>query len=157
MLFGKRRSIMFKTIVWATDGSPNADRALATALELARDGDGKLLAVHADERLRGRAGNAPLLADESDIVFELEDKVSELVSLGVDAELVLARGHDDPADLVANVARERKADVVVIGTRGHGRAAGMLLGSMTQRLLHVAPCAVLAVSPHAAVPAATAH
>jgi nucleotide-binding universal stress UspA family protein len=144
---------MFKTIVWATDGSPDAERALPTALELTRDGDGKLLAVHADERLRGRPGNAPRLADEEDIVLLLERRVGELAELGIDAELVVVSGHGDPADLIAEAAAEHKADVVVIGTRGHGRIAGAVLGSVTQRLLHVAPCAVLAVPPHVAVAA----
>jgi len=47
-------------------------------------------------------------------------------------------------------------DLVVVGTRGHGRVAGMLLGSVTQSLLQVAPCPVVAVPPHvtAAAPAA---
>ena len=148
---------MFKTIVWATDGSAQAERALATALDLVRDTDGKLLVVHADDRLGGRAGSAPVLADELEIVSSLEHKVEELVGLGCDAELVVVHGTAvDPADLVARVARERAADVIVVGTRGHGRVSGMLLGSITQRLLHVAPCAVLAVPPVAApVPAAS--
>jgi nucleotide-binding universal stress UspA family protein len=45
----------------------------------------------------------------------------------------------------AAVARDTPADVIVVGTRGHGRVAGLLLGSVTQRLLHIAPCPILAV------------
>ncbi len=148
---------MFKTIVWATDGSEGAQRALQTALDLARDGDGRLLVVHADDHLRGRAGNVSVLADEREIVQKLEAKLRDLLELGVDAELVVVKGvASDPADLVAKLATERGADVIVVGTRGHGRFAGMLLGSVTQRLLLVAPCAVLAVPPQAAVPAGAA-
>ena len=58
----------------------------------------------------------------------------------------------EPADLIADVAHESDADLIVVGTRGHGRVAGMLLGSVTQRLLHVAPCPVLAVPAKVAVP-----
>jgi nucleotide-binding universal stress UspA family protein len=46
---------------------------------------------------------------------------------------------------VFDVARDVGADVIVVGTRGRGPLAGLLVGSVTQRLLHVAPCPVLAV------------
>jgi nucleotide-binding universal stress UspA family protein len=148
---------MFKTIIWATDGSHEAERALPSALDLAREGDAKLLVVHANERFGGRAGGVPRLADEDEIVSALRAKVHELVESGVDAEFRVIHGTDrDPGDLVAKVARESAADVIVVGTRGHGRLAGMLLGSVTQRLLHVAPCPVLAVPPSVEAPASAA-
>lgn len=137
---------MFKRIIWATDGSEAADRALQTALDLTAESKGELLVVHADERLGGRSGGAPVLADEEDVQAALTSKVSELKQSGVDATFRVVHGTNiDPADLIAGVAKEFDADVIVVGTRGHGRIGGMLLGSVTQRLLHVAPCAVLAV------------
>jgi nucleotide-binding universal stress UspA family protein len=137
---------MFKTIIWATDGSEFADRALPTALDLTAEAHGKLFVVHADAHLGGRAGGVPVIADEEDVQRELVSKVNELVELGIDAIFRVVHGtNKDPADLIADVAREVDADLIVVGTRGHGRVAGMLLGSVTQRLLHVAPCPVLAV------------
>jgi hypothetical protein len=70
-----------------------------------------------------------------------------------------------PAHEIADVAREVGADLIVIGTRGHTPIAGLSLGSVTLRLLHVAPCPVLAVPAIATVrchlanprPAATPH
>jgi nucleotide-binding universal stress UspA family protein len=47
--------------------------------------------------------------------------------------------------MLADTARDAGADVIVAGTRGHAPVAGLLLGSVTQRLLHIAPCPVLAV------------
>jgi nucleotide-binding universal stress UspA family protein len=144
---------MFKTIVWATDGSEAADRALPTALELTAEANGRLFVVHANERLGGRAGGVPVLADEEDLQSKLVSKVNDLVESGVNASLQVVSGlNTGPADLIADVAKESDADLIVVGTRGHGRAAGMLLGSVTQRLLHVAPCPVLAVPVKAAVP-----
>ena len=137
---------MFKTIIWATDGSEAAERALPTALDLTAQASGTLLVVHADARLGGRASGVPMIADEEDVESKLRSKVNELVESGIAASFRVIRGTaKDPADLIAEVAREVDADVIVVGTRGHGRVAGMLLGSVTQRLLHVAPCPVLAV------------
>lgn len=145
---------MSKKIIWATDGSEDANRALPTALELAANG-GKLIVVHADERLGGRPGNVPALADEDELQAAIRSKVRELEESGLDATFNVVHGTNrDPADLIAEAAKDEKADMIVVGTRGHGRVAGMLLGSVTQRLLHVAPCPVVAVPPQVEAPAA---
>ena len=52
-----------------------------------------------------------------------------------------------PAQGIADIAEEVEADVIVVGTRGHWAIGGLLVGSVTQRLLHVAPCPVLSVPP----------
>ena len=94
---------------------------------------------------RSRRG-APVFADEEDLQREFVAKVDDLVQSGVKASFHVVSGlNTEPADLIADVAKEADADLIVVGTRGHGRVAGMLLGSVTQRLLHVAPCPVLAV------------
>jgi nucleotide-binding universal stress UspA family protein len=126
------------------------------AVALTATTNGKLLVVHADERLGGRAAGAHVLADDEDIQSELASKVSELIESGVDARLYVVHGlNREPADLIADAAKENDADVIVVGTRGHGRVAGMLLGSVTQRLLHLTPCPVLAVPVKVAVPVAS--
>jgi nucleotide-binding universal stress UspA family protein len=50
-----------------------------------------------------------------------------------------------PAHEIAELARDSGADLIVVGTRGHAALPGLLLGSVTQPLLHVSPCPVLAV------------
>ena len=116
---------MFKTIIWTTDGSEAAERALPVALDLTAQVNGMLLVVHADERFGGRASGVPVIADEDDVEAELAAKVNELVESGVNASFHVVRGTGkDPADLIADVAKEGWADLIVVGTRGHGSRVG---------------------------------
>ena len=145
---------MFKNIVWATDGSESADRALAFAEKLASTPGAKLFAVHADEHFAGgRSSGSPVLADEDGLEASIRRQVETLREEGVDAsfEVVPCTAGRIPHTL-ADYASEVDADVIVSGTRGHSGLAGILLDSVAQGLLHTAPCPVLAVPP-AAVPA----
>jgi nucleotide-binding universal stress UspA family protein len=140
---------MYKTIVWATDGSESADKALPQAKALAQQDGAELVIVHAVEVFAGsRAAGVHLYADEEELKEKLEQLVSGLRTDGIDARLRVVNSVGiQPAHTIADVARETAADLIVVGTRGHTALAGVLLGSVTQRLLHVAPCAVLAVPP----------
>jgi nucleotide-binding universal stress UspA family protein len=145
---------MFKTIIWATDGSESADRALPYAKALATAGHGNLVVVHANEILGGRAGGYPVLADEDEVRAKIRRQVEEAREEGLDAKFQLVNAIGvAPAHMVAETARKAGADVIVVGTRGHAPVAGLLLGSVTQRLLHIAPCPVLAVPAAAHVSA----
>jgi nucleotide-binding universal stress UspA family protein len=83
--------------------------------------------------------------------------VEEARKEGVDASFTILPGlAHGTAHAIADRARELDADVIVAGTRGHGVVAGLLLGSVTQRLQHVAPCPVLVIPSHEATAAAAA-
>jgi nucleotide-binding universal stress UspA family protein len=138
---------MFETIVWATDGSELADRALPYVTELGTVHNAKIVAVHANELLYGRYGGAPLLADEPDLRAKVERQVAELKKAGFDVELELPTGSTDVAALIAKAAEDANADLIVVGTHGHGGLAAALLGSVARGLLHTAHCPVLAIPP----------
>lgn len=144
---------MYDTLIWASDGSEGADLALREVRRLVQTG-GHIVAVHCDQRLYGRAGTWPVLADEEDLRAKIGRQVDELRAEGVEIELDVRRSHREAADVVAEAAAELSADVIVCGTRGHGPLTGAFLGSFTQRLLHVAPCPVLAVGPRSGLAAA---
>ena len=139
---------MFKTIIWATDGSELADNALEVVVDLARTHESHIVAVHADERLKGRFGMAPVLADEPELRDKIHAQVEHLRETGLDAELKFAVGATHPADeLIAQAAQQVEADLIVVGTHGRGAIGSALLGSVAKGLLHVAPCPVLVVPP----------
>jgi len=142
---------MFEVIVWPSDGSKNADRALEHARRLAEVSSGVLIAVHVQESLVEKWAGYPVQIDEGEVERKIEAQVAELRDAGIDATYerrdALSGG---AAHVVAELARERGAQLIVTGTRGHGPVAGLLLGGVTQRLLHVAPCPVLVVPPKSA-------
>jgi nucleotide-binding universal stress UspA family protein len=136
---------MFKTIVWATDGSESADAALPYAKSLAVQNGAALVVVHAVEHIVGRGGGY-LHVNEDELQAKIERQTAELKEAGLDVRSKAVSGAaTGAAHMIAEVAREVGADVIVVGTRGHTALAGLLVGSVTQRLLHVAPCPVLAV------------
>ena len=137
---------MFKKIVWATDGSNAANHALAFAKELVELSHGTLVVIHVKELMIGRAGGYPVFADEGEIEAAIREQFGELKEAGVDASLqVITEAGSNPAHAIADAAKAEGADVIIVGTRGHGPMVGLLLGSVAQRLLHIAHCPVLAV------------
>ena len=136
---------MFKTIVVAVDGSPSSDRALEYAKGLAQEGSSKLVLAHVTELIAGRAAGTVRLG-EDELVEKIRARAQELKQSGVDAELQVARTMTGgPAVAVAEIAEQAGADVIVTGTRGHTALTGLVVGSVAQRMMHVAPCPVLVV------------
>lgn len=143
---------MFETIVWATDGSGTADHALPFALELVARDAARLVVVHVRELVVGRMGGYPMYADEPDIKARLAEQVASLRESGVDVVLVersCTSGH--AAKLIAEIAEEHDAGLIVLGTHGHSRIGGALIGSTTQALLHAGNLPVFAVPDGAGV------
>jgi nucleotide-binding universal stress UspA family protein len=136
---------MFKTIVWSTDGSEHAQRALPYVKGLAREDGATITIVHVVERIEGAgAVGIPRRADESELQAQLKELADDLSEEGFSVSLVI-RGDVGvrPAHEIVDVARELGADLIVVGSRGLSAIGGLLLGSVAHRLLHIAPCPVL--------------
>lgn len=141
---------MFTRIVWATDGSPTADQALAHAVAIAvRDG-AELHIVHVAEKLVGsKAAGLDVFANED----ELRAKALRQAHAAHDGSDLVCLVHIVPgrmtrvAERIHELADGIGADLIVVGTRGHGPLGALVLGSVTQELLHLSSCPVLAVPP----------
>ncbi|HLK46272.1 MAG TPA: universal stress protein [Acidimicrobiales bacterium] len=145
---------MLTSIIWATDGSDYADHALPFVEQLARAFSATITVVHVDQRLVGRAGGYPVYADEPEIKEKIRQQTARLAEAGFDVTCRVITGTvHAPADLIADVARELDADLIVVGSHGHGFLTAALAGSVTTRLLHVAPCPVFAVPARVPIPA----
>lgn len=141
---------MFKVIIWATDGSSGAEQALPFAKGLARTYGARLVVVHVNEIAfgRGAPGGYPVNYDEDEVQGAIQKHVEDLKQEGLDATLqvpnVLVGG---AAHVIEEIADKEGADLIVVGTRGHGPIAGLLLGSVPHRLLQIVHCPVLVVPP----------
>lgn len=139
---------MFNKVAWATDGSQDADQALAVAKMLAAEGGKQMLVIHCEELIPPGKGGGPFpaLVNEDELQAKIHGQVAELSRDGTSAKLEMIRsGTGGAAHVIAEVAKDGGADVIVVGTRGHTAIGGLLLGSVTQRLLHIAHCPVLVV------------
>ena len=101
---------MFKTVLWATDGSETAARALPYALAFVAGEKAKLVVVHVREIFVGRGGGYPVLADETELREKIAEQVNDLRAEGLDATYIVrtcTAGH--AAHTIADVARELEA------------------------------------------------
>ncbi len=131
------------TVIVGYDGSPDAKRALTWAAEFARMKDMPLRAVVALGDLRLRQ------VTELDQEWE-RFRVDELTAdaRGAVAELSLddvALDVVESAPAVALMVDADETSVIVLGSRGHGRITGALIGSVTQHVTQHAPCTVVVV------------
>jgi nucleotide-binding universal stress UspA family protein len=138
-------------VVVGVDDSPAADGVLATAFEVAESRDCGLVAVHTYlPPVPLWIGDIPASAvdtPEQDAVERA--RLDELLAPwrekypAVPAHEMLS--HDSAAAALVGVSRG--AQLVVVGSRGHGALAGTLLGSTGMQLIHHADCPVLVVRP----------
>lgn len=128
-----RRSMLrrMKRIVIATDGSAGAGEALETGLSLARESGAVATLVYV-RSLSSELAQARAVLSEAAVLAE---------QAGVEFETEILEGN--PAGRVAEIARLRDADLIVVGSRGRGAFAGALLGSVSVELVHRADRPVL--------------
>jgi nucleotide-binding universal stress UspA family protein len=133
-------------IVVGVDGSEQSKTAFRWALEEARLRGATVQAVYAWAiRFAGGMGVVvpqPTVEEEAEQGERMLDAVIAEVGAGdVDVERVAVEG--GPARVLVETARG--ADLLVVGSRGHGGFAGLLLGSVSQQCATHAPCPVVIV------------
>lgn len=141
-----------KRVLVATDGSSSAGRALDVAARLAADSQAELailtaaqLRVSPELKEFGRAESlATSEIQELEASSILSKAQARATDVGIKKVTTLAR-QGDPAEAILSAAQELRADVIVMGRRGRGRLEGLLLGSVSQKVVSLAPCAVMTV------------
>lgn len=141
---------MYKRILVAVDGSETAQRALGSALELARLAGSSVRVVHAFEASTYLAGMAyePAVIDRAREYAEdvLAAALRTAKDSGLPADsLLLDSPTERLGELVARAARQWPADLIVVGSHGRRGIGRVLLGSGAEDVLRLAPVPVLVV------------
>jgi nucleotide-binding universal stress UspA family protein len=145
-------SMRRQEIVVGVDAPPIGEPALAFAFEEAALRGARLRAVHvwSDPGATGLGGTTPLVYNPEVVTEEhtrrLNDGLATWREKYPEVEVVTEVVHGRPVRILAGVSA--RADLLVVGTRGRGGFAGLVLGSVSHGLLHHSHCP-LAVVPSA--------
>lgn len=136
----------FKILV-AVDGSAHSERVLKTAVKYAKRFAAKVILVHCHKKFSTIIGEPPGNDAIVSILLDAEKLtqpfVEHLEDLRIDFELRLME--EPAAAAITNVAEIQHCDLIIMGSRGLTNLEGLLLGSVTNRVLHTTPCSVLVV------------
>ncbi|WP_019501937.1 universal stress protein [Pseudanabaena sp. PCC 6802] len=154
---------MFNKILAAIDASECSKQVFETALSLAKLNNAELMLLHVISPLDegyptlifpGAADVYPSLYEEAIESYKqqwqefeqqgldiLRSLASQARELGVTVEFRQPTG--DPGKNICNIARSWEAGLIVVGRRGHKGLSELLLGSVSNYVLHHAPCSVL--------------
>ena len=137
-----------KTIVVGVDGSQHSVAALRWAVEEAGLRNARVLAVYAWRLPHVSTTHEALHVLKLEVDFErqarefLESIIEEAVPhTKVEIEQVVP----EESAASALIAAAERADLLVVGSRGHGGFTGLLLGSVSQQVAQHAPCPVVVV------------
>jgi len=146
-------------ILAATDGSAAAHRAVELAARLAKELNGSLKVIHvcserdvpeeqlSDYTISEHASTPEILSALSDAKLRAAcehaakfgvSKVETASLLEIDAGAI--------AETIIDAAERNEADMIVMGKRGLSRLSGLLVGSVSQKVVSAAKCAVAVVA-----------
>ena len=136
-----------KNIVLAFDGSEYSNRALQYAKTFAERFEATLWLVHIFTHTSDLLGY-----DDYEKFYSkrkaggqalLDEALQELSNKRLEVRAELQEGPE--AESILNIAKNCQADLIVMGTRGHGRLKGLLVGSVSRKVIHHFSCPVMVV------------
>jgi nucleotide-binding universal stress UspA family protein len=135
-------------VVVGVDASPTGEAALAFAFEAAAARRVPLVAVHTWGFPPGDARMAPMWDElRADAERELAERLAGWGEKYPDVRVQRMVGHSLPARVLLDLSEE--AQLVVVGSRGHGELVGLVLGSVSNTVVHRAACPVVVARPAA--------
>ena len=138
---------MFKNIVLAFDGSEYSNKALQCARSITERFEATLWLVHVfpnPSDLLGYTDYEKLYASRKSAAQNILDDARQ--KFGTTTFIVNEELCEGPeAESILKVAKNCEADLIVMGSRGFGAVKGLLVGSVSRKVIHYASCPVMVV------------
>jgi nucleotide-binding universal stress UspA family protein len=144
-------------ILVGVDGSAPSLKAVDFAADLASKYNAELILLKVIEyrppeleaAVEAYARSEHMPAAEAELVLTMADDIldnarREALAKGA-TQISIEPSFGEPAAQIIAAARDREADLIVVGSRGQGRLAGLLLGSVAQKVVSLAHCPVVVV------------
>jgi nucleotide-binding universal stress UspA family protein len=145
-------------ILAATDGSAPANRAVDLAAQLAKGLDGTLKIIHvcserdvpdetlSDYTIAEHASSADVLSALSEEKLRVaRERAAKLGVSKVETASLLEMDAGAIAETIIDAAQRNDVEMIVIGKRGLSRLGGLIVGSVSQKVVSTATCAVIVV------------
>ena len=140
---------MFTNILVPIDGSDNSFRALDAALLLSEKLGSNISVIHVMEEVPITHIGSEKMLNELLEAYKKENqdillKCSEIANQkGLTIKTFLLQGN--PASVILDYNKKKKFDLVIMGSRGLGKFKELILGSVSSKIVHHSPCAVLLI------------
>ncbi|MCE8015869.1 universal stress protein [Halomonas sp. MCCC 1A17488] len=145
---------MYQSILVPVDGSEGAKKALDVACQLASQADTTLHILHIPEELShettlvwgiGAIAIEASRQEREEIGRQVVDKAAEAARAKGIQHIETVVGQGDPARTIVSEARRRGVEAIVMGSRGLSDLRGLVVGSVSHKVSHVAECTVITV------------
>jgi len=140
---------VFTNILVPVDGSDNSYRALDAALLLSEKLGSSIIVIHVMEQFPiTHIGSEKLLSEVLEAYKkenqDILSKCSEIATQkGLTIKTVLLQGN--PASTILDYSKKEKFDLLIMGSRGLGKFKELILGSVSGKIVHHSPCAVMLI------------
>lgn len=145
---------MFHSILVPVDGSEGAKKALDVACQLANQANVTLHVLHIPEELAHETmlvwGIGAIAIEASNqerekISQQIIEKAAEAARANGITQIETAVAKGDPARTIVNEAKRRGVEAIVMGSRGLSNLRGLVVGSVSHKVSHIADCTVITV------------
>lgn len=142
---------MFERIVLSVDGSPDSNKAVKVAAEIAVAKGSEVVVVHGRDVAvvspPAPAGPVPPPQAEPESEGEAQrlvnGAVEELEAAGAKARGVVLPWRGRLAQQIIDTAHDEGADLIVLGSRGMSRIQSLMIGSVANKVIHLSPVPVM--------------